>query len=80
MSGGQEKHRSCETGAVKEDDQGQGLVKMDALSGSTYKSLERFENIEIRAELFQIILAASPQEMCHPSFSLSLSACVRICV
>lgn len=30
---------------------GQGSVKMDALSGSTYKSPGRFENIEIRAEL-----------------------------
>lgn len=30
---------------------GQVSVKMDAVSGSTYKSLGRFENIEIRAEL-----------------------------
>ncbi len=48
MSGGQGKHRSCDTGTVEA---GQGSVKMDALSGSTYKSLGRFENIEIRAEL-----------------------------
>lgn len=48
MSGGQEKHRSCETGAVKEDDQGQ--AKMDALSGSTHKYVKGFKNIEIRAE------------------------------
>lgn len=36
---------------VEEDDQGHGSVKMDAPSGSTYKSPGRFENIEIRAEL-----------------------------
>lgn len=49
MSGGQEKHRSCETGAVKEDDQGQ--AKMDALPGSTHKCVKGFKNIEIKAEL-----------------------------
>jgi len=30
---------------------GQGSVEMDALTGSTYKSLGRFENIEIKAKL-----------------------------
>lgn len=76
--GGDEYHRSCETAAVEDNDRGRVLVKMDALAGGTYKSLERFENIEIRAALLQIILAASAEEMCHPSFPLSPSACVGI--
>lgn len=41
---------------------------MDALSGSENKSLGRFENIEIRAELKQISLAATTEEICHLSF------------